>query len=133
MKQLLIAAALTLAATAAQAQYFGTGSNSRSHSVLGHTTSSGTYVAPHVATNPNSTQRDNYSATGNVNPYTGAVPSARGIRDTENGPAAMMSALVIVGVSRAGTPIVFCSIGSDNIGRSIAGHHPAAMLPDMRS
>ena len=25
------------------------------------------------ATNPNDTQRDNYSATGNVNPYTGAV------------------------------------------------------------
>jgi hypothetical protein len=68
-----IAAALTLAATAAQAQNFGTGSNSRSHSVQGHTTTSGTYVAPHVATNPNSTQRDNHSATGNVNPYTGAV------------------------------------------------------------
>jgi len=30
-------------------------------------------VAPHVATNPNGTQRDNYSAIGNVNPYTGAV------------------------------------------------------------
>jgi len=74
MKQLIFAAALTLAATAAQAQYLsGTGSNSRSHTVQGHTTSSGTYVAPHAATNPNSTQRDNYSATGNVNPYTGAV------------------------------------------------------------
>jgi hypothetical protein len=71
MKQLLIAAALMLAATAAQAQNFGT--NSRSHTVQGHITSSGTYVAPHVATNPNGTQRDNYSATGNVNPYTGAV------------------------------------------------------------
>jgi hypothetical protein len=32
-----------------------------------------TYVQPHVATNPNNTQRDNFSATGNVNPYTGAV------------------------------------------------------------
>jgi hypothetical protein len=49
MKQLLLAAALSLAATAAQAQYTGTGSN------------------------PNSSQRDNYSATGNVNPYTGVV------------------------------------------------------------
>jgi hypothetical protein len=39
----------------------------------GHTMSSGTYVQPYVATNPNSTQRDNYGATGNVNPYTGAV------------------------------------------------------------
>ncbi|MEH2546675.1 hypothetical protein V1283_003320 [Bradyrhizobium sp. AZCC 2262] len=74
MKQIILAAALMLAATAAQAQYLsGTGSNSRSHSVQGHTTNSGTYVQPYVATNPNSTQRDNYSATGNVNPYTGAV------------------------------------------------------------
>ena len=73
MKQIILAAALTLAATAAQAQNFGTGANSRSHGVQGYTTNSGTYVAPHAATNPNSTQRDNYSATGNVNPYTGAV------------------------------------------------------------
>ena len=74
MKQIILAAALTLTATAVQAQYLGgTGANSRSHSVQGHTTSSGTYVQPYVATNPNSTQRDNYSATGNVNPYTGAV------------------------------------------------------------
>ncbi|KRR11630.1 hypothetical protein CP49_40845 [Bradyrhizobium valentinum] len=73
MKHLMIAAALTLAATGAQAQNSGTGSNSRSHSVRGYTTNSGTYVAPHAAANPNSIQRNNYSATGNVNPYTGAV------------------------------------------------------------
>jgi hypothetical protein len=73
MKQIILAAALTIAATAVQAQGYGTGSNSNSHGVQGHTTSSGTYVAPYVATNPNSTQRDNYSATGNVNPNTGAV------------------------------------------------------------
>jgi hypothetical protein len=30
-------------------------------------------VQPYVATNPNSTQRDNCSATGNVNPYTGTL------------------------------------------------------------
>jgi hypothetical protein len=68
MKQIILAGALALAATAAQALYLGTGSNPNSHPVQGHTTSSGTYVAPYVATNPNSTQRDNYSATGNVNP-----------------------------------------------------------------
>jgi hypothetical protein len=39
-------------------------SNPHSHTVQGHTTSSGTYVAPYVVTNPNNTQRDNYSATG---------------------------------------------------------------------
>jgi hypothetical protein len=73
MNKLILAAALTLAATAAHAQYtgYGTGANTRSHSW--HTTSTGTTVQPYVATNPNSTQRDNYSATGNVNPYTGAV------------------------------------------------------------
>ncbi len=53
----------------------GTGSSSSSHSVEGYTTNRGTYVAPYHATNPNATQRDNYSATGNVNPYTGAVGS----------------------------------------------------------
>jgi hypothetical protein len=75
MKKLFLAGALVLAATAAQAQYtgYGTGSNPSTHSVQGHTTSSGMYVQPYVATNPNSTQRDNFSATGNVNPYTGAI------------------------------------------------------------
>ena len=51
MKQIILAAALTLAATAAQAQYagtYGTGSNPNSHPVQGHVTSSGTHVAPSV-------------------------------------------------------------------------------------
>ena len=73
MKKLILAAALALATTAAQAQYLGTGSNPNSHPVQGYTTNSGTYVPPHQQTNPNGTQRDNYSATGNVNPNTGAV------------------------------------------------------------
>jgi hypothetical protein len=49
------------------------GSNPNSHTVQGHATRSGTQLRPYVATNPNSTQRDNYSATDNVNPYPGAV------------------------------------------------------------
>jgi hypothetical protein len=73
MKKLMLASALALIATTAKAQYYGTGSNSNSHPVQGYTTSSGTYVQPHQQTNPNSTQRDNYGATGNVNPYTGTV------------------------------------------------------------
>jgi hypothetical protein len=73
MKQLILAGVLVLAATAAQAQYHGPGSNPNSHPVQGYTAPSGTYVQPHQQTNPNVTQRDNYSATGNVNPYTGAV------------------------------------------------------------
>jgi hypothetical protein len=73
MKKLIIVGTLVLIVTGANAQYYGTGSNPNSHSVQGHVTTSGTYVQPYQATNPNSTQRDNYSATGNVNPYTGTV------------------------------------------------------------
>ena len=49
MKQMLIAAALTLAATAAQAQGYGT--NPNTHTSSGYTTSRGTVVQPYVATN----------------------------------------------------------------------------------
>ncbi|MDE5456678.1 hypothetical protein GWE18_28395 [Bradyrhizobium sp. CSA112] len=73
MKQIILAAVLTLAATAAQAQLYGTGSNSRSHTVSPYVNSHGTYVGGSRATNPNNTQMDNYGTRGNVNPYTGAV------------------------------------------------------------
>ena len=46
-------------------------SNGGSHPVKGHVKKDGTYVQPHHATNPNSTQKDNYSSKPNVNPYTG--------------------------------------------------------------
>jgi hypothetical protein len=52
---------------------YGTGSNSSSHYVSPYTTSRGTEVQGHYQTNPNSTQRDNYNARGNVNPYTGSI------------------------------------------------------------
>jgi hypothetical protein len=70
MKKLLIAATLLLTATAAQAQY-GTGSNPNTHTSSGYTRSNGTYVQPYTATNPNSTQRDNFGTSGNYNPNTG--------------------------------------------------------------
>jgi len=44
---------------------------SGTHTVRGYFRSDGTYVAPHVQTNPNSTRLDNWSTKGNVNPYTG--------------------------------------------------------------
>ena len=78
---------LTLAASSgvAHAQYGGmgsalngTGSNSSAHGVGGYTTNHGTYVAPHMQTNPNGTQLDNYGTRGNVNPYTGAVGTRSG-------------------------------------------------------
>lgn len=49
----------------------GRSSSGGSHAVRGYTTKRGTYVAPTRATNPNRTQRDNYSSKGNVNPATG--------------------------------------------------------------
>lgn len=61
---ILLAAAALLAAPLAYAK-------GGSHSVRGHVNKDGTYVAPHHATNPNETKRDNYSSKGNVNPYTG--------------------------------------------------------------
>jgi hypothetical protein len=80
MRQIILAGALALAATTAQAQYInGTGSNPSSHPVQGYTTNSGTYVPPHQQTNPNTTQTDNYGTRGNVNPNTGAV-GTRGAR-----------------------------------------------------
>lgn len=65
------ACVLTWSVSAAQAQYLGTGSNPNSHGVSGYTRSNGTYVKPYTATNPNSTQRDNYGTSGNYNPNTG--------------------------------------------------------------
>lgn len=41
------------------------------HSVKGHTTKDGTYVAPHQQTNPNGSKTDNWSSKPNVNPHTG--------------------------------------------------------------
>jgi hypothetical protein len=45
--------------------------SSGTHAIRGYTKKNGTYVAPSHATNPNKTKRDNFSAKGNVNPYTG--------------------------------------------------------------
>jgi hypothetical protein len=39
--------------------------------VSGYQRQDGTYVQPHYRSSPNSTQLDNFSTRGNVNPYTG--------------------------------------------------------------
>jgi hypothetical protein len=41
--------------------------------VHGYTKKNGTVVKPYTRTHENSTQRDNFSTKGNVNPYTGKV------------------------------------------------------------
>ena len=64
MKHILILAVLALSSLAPA-------SNPPGHSVRSYVRRNGTYVAPSHATNPNRTQRDNYSARGNTNPYTG--------------------------------------------------------------
>ncbi len=43
------------------------------HVRRGYTKKDGTYVAPHMQTNPNSTKTDNWSTKGNVNPYNNKV------------------------------------------------------------
>ncbi len=90
LKIVIAAAAVALMAGPAAAQYgsrgssyglygggsgsglYGSGSNSNSHYNGGYTNNHGTYVAPHMSTNPNSTQMDNYGTRGNLNPYTGS-------------------------------------------------------------
>jgi hypothetical protein len=89
MKIALACALVIASVTTASAQYLGnsfgssglsgTGSNRNSHYVSPHTTSNGTYVPGHHATNPNNTQLDNFGTRGNVNPYTGSV-GTRGAR-----------------------------------------------------
>jgi len=78
MKRIAIAlGALLAAASVAQAQYgtgyglYGTGSNPNAHVTRPYVTQQGTYVQPHIQTNPNRTQMDNYTTRGNINPYTG--------------------------------------------------------------
>ncbi|MDP1769708.1 MAG: hypothetical protein Q8L74_13035 [Nitrospirota bacterium] len=52
--------------------YRGGGGHSGGHqSVRPYNRKDGTHVQPHHRTAPNSTQRDNFSSKGNVNPYTG--------------------------------------------------------------
>jgi hypothetical protein len=60
-----------IAVGAASSPVFATKASGGSHSVKGHVKKDGTYVAPHQQTNPNSTQRDNWTSKPNSNPYTG--------------------------------------------------------------
>ena len=45
--------------------------SSKTTNVHGYSKKDGTYVAPHKRTNPNNTQRDNWTSKPNQNPYTG--------------------------------------------------------------
>lgn len=49
----------------------GTMAQTATHQVQGYVKKDGTYVAPSMATNPNTSKLDNYSTKGNVNPLTG--------------------------------------------------------------
>jgi hypothetical protein len=52
----------------------------RDHGVRGHVKKNGTYVAPTRATNPNRTQRDNYSSKPNINPSNGKQGTKNPVR-----------------------------------------------------
>ncbi len=64
-------AVLSLGICALEAKRGSSSGSSGDTYVRGYTRSDGTYVAPHYRSNPNSTQADNWSTIGNVNPYTG--------------------------------------------------------------
>ena len=77
MKRMILIAGL-LVGTAASGQ--------GSHGVGGYRRSDGTYVAPHLQSNPNGTKLDNYSTRGNVNPYTGQEGTVDPYRATQSNP-----------------------------------------------
>ena len=85
-KSLMLLVAIIATVLSANAQYnygssydastYGTGSygvNTNSTYVNGYTKSNGTYVEGHYRSSRNSTNHDNYSTSGNYNPYTGTA------------------------------------------------------------
>ena len=70
---LVCAVALCFASSPSSAKGGSRGSahGGGSHSVRGHVTKKGTYVAPHRATNRDKSKANNWSSKGNTNPYTG--------------------------------------------------------------
>lgn len=85
-KSLMLLVAIIATALSANAQYnygsssYGSGTssygvNNNSTYVNGYTKSNGTYVQGHYRSSQNSTNHDNYSTSGNYNPYTGSSGS----------------------------------------------------------
>ena len=88
-KTLMLLVAIIATVLSANAQYnygstsygsssYGTSSygvNTNSTYVNGYTKSNGTYVQGHYRSSQNSTNHDNYSTSGNYNPYTGSAGS----------------------------------------------------------
>jgi hypothetical protein len=83
MKRLIFGVTLVILGTAqafGQSGMSGTGSNPNSHSVSPYTKSNGTFVQGSHATNPNTTQRDNFGTRGNVNPFNGKTGTRGALR-----------------------------------------------------
>ena len=88
-KSLMLLVAIIATVLSANAQYnygsssygsstYGTSSygvNTNSNYVNGYTQTNGTYVQGHYRSSQNSTNHDNYSTSGNYNPYTGSAGS----------------------------------------------------------
>lgn len=81
-KSLILLVAIIATLLPANAQYnYGSSSgssygiNTNSTCVKGYTKSNGTYVQGHYRSSRNSTNHDNYSTSGNYNPYTGTTGS----------------------------------------------------------
>ena len=75
-KKFLLFATVIATTISANAQFYTTttstsGVNTSSTHVNGYTKSNGTYVKSHYRSSRNSTNHDNFSVSGNANPYTG--------------------------------------------------------------
>lgn len=74
---------IALGSSGALAQYGGYGTPGQ-HQVQGHTNQNGTYVQPHMQTNPDNSRTNNWSSQGNTNPYTGQAGTQNPYAPTSN-------------------------------------------------
>lgn len=93
----------------ASASAAGSRSSESSRYVAPHVTKNGTYVQGHYRSHPNGTASDNWSARGNVNPYTGesgkAAPSPAGLYE----PSTWSKPASSYGSSTSGVPRTYAA------------------------
>jgi hypothetical protein len=73
LKIIMLTVVALVALTGSSSAQWGTGSNSESYPRSPYVDRNGHYHAPSRQTIPNGTQRDNFGARGNYNPYTGRI------------------------------------------------------------
>ena len=82
--RLALSAALLAAGSSAALAQYNPYETPGQHQVQGYTNQNGTYVQPHMQTNPDSSRTNNWSSQGNTNPYTGQAGTQNPYAATPN-------------------------------------------------